>query len=162
MPGEETIAGLVPTAVPSARANSRWVQPSGLPSSASTSMFDGRRVSGEREQQPREVVDVDHRHAALGRHQHEAELGHPEQLERLLVAGAVDRGRADDHPVEAGAVDQLLGPRLGRAVERQFGLARGERGDVDEAAHPAGGRRGEHRQRAGDIAELERRRRSAR
>ena len=134
MPGEETIAGLRADRSPSARANSRWVQPPGLPSSGSIRMLDGAlRSASASSRRARSSTWISDRRP-LRRHQHQAELGHPEQLERLLVAGAVDRRRTDDRPVEAGACDQLLRPRLGRAVERQLRLARGERGDVDEAA----------------------------
>src|SRR5512146_1935171 len=89
---------------------------------------------------------------AFRRHQHQPELGHPEQLESLLVAWSVYCGRANDRPIEAGTHDQLLGLAFGRAVERQLRLARGERGDMDETLDAARSRRGEHAERAFDIA----------
>jgi hypothetical protein len=92
--------------------------------------------------------------AGRGQHQ-QTPFGHLEQLERLPVAGAVHRWRADNHPVEPGVPDQRLRLGFGRAVHRQFGFTRGERRDEDEAAGSAGGRGGEHGERAGGVCCVE-------
>src|SRR4029079_14543709 len=60
-----------------------------------------------------------------------------------------------DRPVEAGAMDQLLGLGFRCAVERKPGFARRERRDVDEEVDSARCGRREHRQGAGDIAFFE-------
>ena len=85
-------------------ANSRWLQPPGRPSSGSID----QPASARRRRPARAAAARDRRHGSAtsgpaGGISSTPELGHPEQLERLLVAGAVDRGRADDRPVEARA-----------------------------------------------------------
>ena len=97
-------SGLLPTACPSAAAKLA-MGPAARPAVVGLDDQLGRGAPvGEREQQPGEIVDVEQRKAARRRHEHQAALGHLEQFERFAVAGAVDRGRADDRPVEAAGL----------------------------------------------------------
>ena len=57
---------------PSASPNSTWVHPPGRPSSGSMVSSDGASGSAKRQQQPGQVVDMDQRQPALGRHADQA------------------------------------------------------------------------------------------
>src|SRR3546814_6512547 len=77
------------------------------------------------------------------RHQRDAAPRHAEEVEHFGIARAEDRGRAHDGPVEPAVPHHGLGAFLRPAIVGQRGLARRERGDVDEARYPgiAGPRR---------------------
>ena len=129
MPGVETIAGLGPDRSPE-RAGELAVAPAaGLAVIGLDHDVRGRCGVGQREQQTREVVDVDQRHTALGRHQHQARAWPSGTAPASPCRRAVDRGRADDRPVEAGAVDQLFGAGLRR---RRRATASGSRAASEE------------------------------
>ena len=84
----------------------------------------GRVEQGE--DQPAEILDMEDREAALGRQRDEAAARHLEQFERLAVAGAVDGGRAEDRPVEAGGGDDAA-PTAPSTSHNRKGPARARR-----------------------------------
>ena len=113
---------------------------------------------GQRQQAFGEVVDMNDRGAPLRWNRHHAELGRPEQLEHVLVARAVNGGRAHDGEVQPARLDKGLCIGLGRAVERQRRLTRGQRTGEDEALGARRLGRVQQFARAGDIGLFEFRR----
>ena len=113
----------------------------------------------QREQQPRQVIDMDERGAARRRHRHHAPLGGAEQVEDLAVARAIDRRRADDRPVEPAGLHHLLRARAWTG-HRPTAPARAQRARrrTRSAEHPPRAAASTSASRAADIAEFEARR----
>ena len=99
---------------------------------------------GQRQQGARQIVDMDQADARIGAsgRQAQAEPGQRKQVAHLGIARPIDAGWPHDHPVQPARHHQRVAGRLGRAIERQARLARGQAGDVDEARHMGGG--GQH------------------
>ena len=137
------------------RAKWRWSQPLGEAVVGLVSLEKRIGLVDQNKDQAAEILDMEDREAALGRQGDEAAARHLEQFERLAVAGAVDRRRPDDRPVETRGRDEALRSRLRPAVIGKLGLARGQRGEVDEAADSGAAGGVDHGRGAADIDRLE-------
>jgi hypothetical protein len=95
----------------------------------------GGGVRDERENGARQIVDMNERGARAPhpRQRHDAARHGLEERHQFAVAGAIDRGRAQDGVIEAGLRQRRLTLALACGVMRQLRLSRGERGNQDHA-----------------------------